>query len=364
MKKLFTLILLLALCVVGGARERSLSEMQTAAKQVIKAPLRNTMSTGSSVMKILKTTSQLTILGYDGAGYAVIANDDAFTPVMGYSDQPLSTDESKQAPGFKSWLSAMNNALKEKLLTGERSVTFVHDSSFKTAVAPLLKSTWGQGDPYNRLCPAIKGEKVPSGCVATAMAQIMYYYKLPTKGIGSFSYTWKTEDTTATLSANFGTTTYDWANMKPYYSAGTFSQVQANAVATLMYHCGVSVSMGYNKGGSGALQENATTAFGKYFNYNHTNVLWRQCTNIDEWMYTIFNELNDGCPVFYGGFTPDWSGHQFVLDGYDAAGNVHINWGWDGNVGYYNISEMNGFSESENMTLVRPKTDSGFTKPG
>src|SRR5574344_2276732 len=88
MKKLFTLILVPALCVLGGARERSLSEMQTAAKQVIKAPLRNTMSTGSSVMKILKTTPQLTILGYDGAGYAVIANDDAFTPVMGYSDHP------------------------------------------------------------------------------------------------------------------------------------------------------------------------------------------------------------------------------------------------------------------------------------
>ena len=179
------------------------------------------------------------------------------------------------------------------------------EAESNVVVAPLLdKIEWGQDYPFNIQCPtytdAGKTVHYYTGCVATAATQIMRFWKYPKHGTGEKTYTAKG----MTLSADFGSTTYDWANMLEAYPKGetSFTPAQTKAVATLAAQFGVAVEMEYEKAGSGAVPMLVPSALKNYFGYDkRTTMLKRSYYSTSEWMDIMRNELDAGRPVYYGG---------------------------------------------------------------
>ena len=206
------------------------------------------------------------------------------------------------------------------------------------SVGPLLTSVWGQGCFHNAACPYdVLGpcQHVEAGCVAVAMAQIMYYHKQPLSGNGSITYNYSPY---GELSANFGNTIYYWENM-----VDTVSQSNS-AVAKLISHCGISVRMKYGPSLSIASNENACNAFRQFFSYPTASLSRRVAFNDEAWLTMIINDLDENLPVYYSG-SSDIGGHAFVCDGYDTNGLFHFNFGWDGLYdGYYTLDAPYGFS--------------------
>ncbi len=209
-------------------------------------------------------------------------------------------------------------------------------------VEPLIKTKWNQSPGYNDYCPEIDGEKTVTGCVATAMAQVMNYWKWPKRGVGFHEYQSQNCGTVATV---FGATDYEWNIMPEQLQEGFFgsSEDEVEAIANIMYDCGVSVDMDYGlsaNGGSGAVPPKVKTALTKYFKYSPKMILERKDNySDDEWIAKLKKELNDGRPILYYGF--GGGGHAFICDGYDANDYFHFNWGWSG-IGdaYYYINDL------------------------
>ena len=165
------------------------------------------------------------------------------------------------------------------------------------------------------------------------MAQVMKYHDYPEKGKGYNRWTFYpngNNSTGTTVRVNFANT-YDWKNMLDKYTRGKYNDTEAKAVAVLMKDCGGSVSMQYAKDGSGAYAADACRALRNNFKYHKAIKLYtRAFYPKDAWMDLIYRELNDNCPILYGGATTQGFGHEFVFDGYDKNGLVHVNWGWEG----------------------------------
>jgi len=265
-----------------------------------------------------------------------------------------------------------------------------------TVVDPLIRTKWNQNIYYNRLCPEASGGPdghALTGCVATAMAQVMKYWNYPSYGVGSHSYNWNGQ----TLTADFAATNYDWENMaETYYAyyvnpndqyavyAPNHTDTEITAVATLMYHCGVSVDMNYGGGGSGAFSNDVAPALRNYFNYSSTVEYKRKSstnTNANPWVTTTYysdsewitilkNELDASRPIVYGGADPNaLSGHSFVCDGYDNRDYFHFNWGWAGHYnGYFTITNLNTGANNEsgsgNGTYTRDQDITIGIQPG
>ena len=211
----------------------------------------------------------------------------------------------------------------------------------QNAVGPLLTTIWGQGCYHNASCPEEPSgpcQHVSAGCVAIAIAQIMYYHKQPMKGTGSMSYHCSPY---GTLSANFENTTYRWEEM-----ADTLHGPNS-AVAELVFHCGVSVKTVYSAHQSSSSGANALNAFHHFFSYPWASYLQRYNSSDEEWLAMIKKNMDEGHPVYYQG--KSYLGHHaFVCDGYDSNGLFHFNFGWDGVAdGYYTLDDPSGFSESQ-----------------
>ena len=306
-------------------------------------------------------------------GFVVMSADDCVKPILGYS--LTGTFSAEDMPDHvRGWLQGYNDEIQYAIdnsmrATSETAKLWRDLSESKgnvakanVVVAPLIQTKWNQNKYYNNLCPAVSDGPeghAYTGCVATAMAQIMKYWEHPATGIGSHSYTWNGQ----TLSADFSSTTYDWGNMQPYYycyyANGTDpyaigvnapTSEQLSAVSTLMYHCGVSVDMNYggsSTGGSGAYSQNVAIALTTFFNYS-TNIEYRNKDNYDVnvWIDMIKADLNERRPVQYNGRGS--SGHAFVCDGYDDANYFHFNWGWSGHYdGYFSLNNLNTGANNE-----------------
>ncbi len=365
MKKVLSIFSLLFLFLSAVfAAPRSLSQMKAAAEGALKAESAAATRGGAAQLEVMKQGRQYTVLGYAQGGFAVIANDDRFDAVLGYSDTKFSTDNIP--PAMQWWMDAADEAMTLRLADGTEAVSgaAVRSSSYPEAVGQLMVSEWDQMAPYNNMVKANLNADAYTGCVATAMAQIMYYHKSPTKGTSGKNYRVKSEDPATNgkqLRVMFGSTTYDWDNMLPTYTVGGYNNAQANAVATLMFHCGVAVEMKYGTntvGGSGAYDNDVPSALEQYFGY--AAKLYSRCIyTTEDWMNIIYEEISNGRPVFYGGVTADPAGHAFVFDGYDAAGMVHVNWGWSGSGnGYYDVALLNSptgsFSYEQDMVVMHP----------
>lgn len=251
--------------------------------------------------------------------------------------------------------SQKRNAAAPKRATQSSATTDVRD--LFTDIPDLITTKWNQTEPYNAAIPEIQhtnGSSIapPTGCVPTAIAQIMNYWQWPTTGVGSYSYTldydgldeWSAGVAEgsfdgllpATFSADFGSTTYDWANMLDDYSIGSPTQAQIDAVSTLMYHIGVAEYTTYGPGGSGGGIDIMMKALKENFRYSHRiSYLLRGDYLDDEWEEIIYSEIQAGRPVYYEGGM-----HAFLLHGYSADCKMFsVNWGWGGSMdGYWKIT--------------------------
>ena len=283
-------------------------------------------------------------------GFIIISADDGAYPVLGYSLQGRYNQKNIPAAfssllnNYKEQITFIKNnnlsgtSIIDSLWENYSSKNFV-SSKYISNVTPLINTHWGQGCYYNDSCPAQINVPpnycghVPTGCVATAMAQIMKFHLNPIQGTGSFSYN---NAPYGTLSANFGASTYNWSNMPNSISF-------ANAdIAQLMYHCGVAVHTNY-AAGSGATATNAKNALINYFNYAATAQLASKGNySNNSWENLLRNELDSARPIFYSGFDPNGPNHAFICDGYQFSNHFHFNWGWDGQFdGYYLLSSLN-----------------------
>ena len=287
-------------------------------------------------------------------GFAIVSADDRFRPIVGYSNEgPFATENPSPELMFyldkiieartsgnavlfdntqEEWQSVMTSG---KLLSQNRG----------RGVDVLVATKWNQDSPYNLYAPEASngpGGRCYAGCVATAMAQIMKYWDHPEHGTGSHTYNaggwWG--PSYPNLTANFGATYYDWKNMPERISGGS-PQEQIEAVATLIYHCGVSVNMGFAYDGSGANSEDVPDAIEDYFSYSsHATVKYRYSYSLTNWQNLLKESFDLGWPVYYSGQS-DEGGHAFVCDGYDDDNLFHYNWGWGGSSdGWFVIDEI------------------------
>ena len=273
----------------------------------------------------------------NGHGFVIVAGDDAAEPILGYSTEgSFSYDD--MPDNLRYWLEL--NELYVKACASRQGVAR-QTSQGTPVVAPLLDDIlWGQGSPYNDMCPTYgSGTHYYVGCVATAATQIMRYHSYPEHGVGSKTITVDGQSVTA----NFGNTTYDWNNMLPTYDGVNYTAVQGNAVATIAAHFGVAVNMEYQQNGSGAHSMDVPHALREYFAYDQAVTMRkRDYYSSSEWLQFIKAELDAGRPVYYAASSDvGSSGHAFVCDGYDTEDFVHINWGWYGTSnGYFLVSHL------------------------
>ncbi len=270
-------------------------------------------------------------------GFVVVSADDAFSPILGYSDNGA-FDYDAAPPQLKWWLGEYASQGAYALKNANLSSLAGRSASTRAAlpqIEPLVKTKWGQNEPFNLDCPEDGGGRSVTGCVATAMAQIIKYHGYPTQGKGEHSYQWNDE----VLSFNYGEATFDYANMLDEYD-GTATEEQRKAVAQLMYACGVGVNMNYSSYMSGAGDYGIPFAFVNLFNYDSgVKYVKRSYYTTEEWENLVYSELEAKRPVIYGGQAPE-GGHEFVCDGYDE-GYFHINWGWNGSYdGYFSLSNL------------------------
>ncbi|MBR0176375.1 MAG: C10 family peptidase [Bacteroidales bacterium] len=297
--------------------------------------------------------------------FVVMAADDCAQPILGYSfENAFVADDMPE--NMRWWLQQYSDEIQWGIENGIRSDKSTADEWKKlqegkgskdtpaVIVGPLIATRWGQDAPYNNLCPNNEsaGKRAVTGCVATAMAQVMKYWNYPEQGVGSNTYTPADHPEYGEQSANFGETTYDWDNMTNTYN-NTSTDTQKQAVATLMYHCGVSVNMDYDYSqadtdhvGSGASTAMVPESLKTYFKYapSATYKYKDDFTN-DQWIALLQHELDESRPVLYAGryvTSTGGGGHAFVCDGYRSDGKFHFNWGWEGNKdSYFAIGALN-----------------------
>lgn len=372
MYKLFlSIFLLLSSCLTISAKQRTEQELIQEAQSFLYGNTKKAKGVikQNQAIKVIHKYSQLTIYDGNTGKSVIVANDDVFDPILGYTETPITDD---MAPAFVWWMSKVNNAMENILQKGGIYKKAYKDSKYKEEVPALMTTSWSQEEPYNNQCPTYtknsQTNHYVTGCVATAMAQIMNYYKYPTKGKGYNRWTFypngsNNPGTTTRVTFN---STYDWNNMIDTYKRGKYTDEQANAVAILMRDCGGAVSMQYAEDGSGAYTQDACIALRKNFLYHPACKMYsREFTPKDKWMDLIYNELNDECPILFGGATTSYAGHEFVLDGYDKDGLVHVNWGWNGtNNGFFDVSLLDSregsFTESQEIVIIRLPNDERY----
>ena len=272
----------------------------------------------------------------DSKGYVIVS---ALNEILAYSFTSSLSKEALPDP-FAYWLDLYNNQTDYLL---EHPDQARKPKKSQESVGPLLTSAWGQGCYYNEYCPADNAgpcQHVTAGCVAIAMAQIMYYHKYPEKGHGSTSYT---KPPYGTLSAVFESTTYQWEDMVDILYENNA------AVAQLVYHCGVSVQTQYAPVESRASVEFALEAFRHYFTFPTATLSKRDNYSDEDWLAKIRLDLDNLHPVLYIGQSLSGT-HAFVCDGYDENGLFHFNFGWNGDAdGFFTLNDPSGFSNLQSI---------------
>lgn len=284
----------------------------------------------------------------ENKGFAIVSGDDDMPEIVGYADH--GTYDANNMPAamaaFLNNYRATIEAVKQGNASAIKNIAEAkalraNNTRATTAVSPLLGDIkWNQSTPYNNMCPKYDDTNLSAtGCVATAMAQVMMYWKYPNE-LKADIQGYKTSTHELTVAGELKGQKYDWDNMLPSYYSGNYNQTQADAVAKLMLHCGKAVEMDYGEE-SGAIVTPGHLA--KYFGYDSDLMLdlSRTCFTLAEWTAIIDKELQAKRPILYSGRTTN-GGHQFVCDGSDGNGLYHINWGWGGyQDGYFDITILN-----------------------
>ena len=280
MKKSFVLTTLLGLSAITAP---SIYATHLTAEQALaRLTKSNAPSRAVSEYNLTETVGNLYIFSGE-EGYLVLPADDAAPALLGYSER--SKFDAGSNPNLAYWLESLSAQIEYMAENPQAASTIANSRNSRERIAPMIMSRWNQMEPYNNDCPTIDGRRCVTGCVATAMAQVINYHKYPQKGTGAKTYDWKGQE----LSFDYGNTTFDWDAMADRYDSSSSDESKA-AVAQLMYACGVSVKMDYGIGDSGASSANIAGALMGYFNYDRA--MWlarRDAYGIDEWEELIYN---------------------------------------------------------------------------
>ena len=315
-------------------------------------------------------------------GFMILSADDVAPALLAYGDTKF--DPENLPDNVKSWLKGYEHSIQLAMQQGH---PYQATSVLGAPVSALVKTHWGQGYNYSTLvqqkvndaalAAGVEPYYTVTGCVATALAQVLNYHQYPAQGEGSVTYQFdhdivgKTADgrdtiiyVPLTLSADFSSSRYDWAHMAKAYAYEWINDYETQlvetqpeedqAIASLMYDCGVAVQMQYGYGTSSSWIDNCAYALYNYFGYDKSlRHEYRSCYEQEQWEFMIYNELAANRPVLYSGNDGD-SGHAFVCDGYSPSGLFHINWGWYGSCdGYFSLWGENALQPVEDYTGYR-----------
>lgn len=377
MRKTLTLFIASLLAMPSFADDRSEQEMQTIALQALCSS--NLQAGGAKkaaaniAVEKYQSLDMVNVYGIKGKGVVFISKDDDIEPVLGISDEDF--DVNNMPCGMKWWLNTANKSLERMKAKG---ITYsANPMAASGRPTYFIKTYWNQDKPFNNLCPQINGSAAPTGCIATAMAQIMKYYQYPatSKGTGIYSVTTykdknDKEGTTKWYKRELGHT-YQWTAMLSSY--GIVSEDENDAVATLMADAGAASQMNYQANGSGTIAWYAAKGFAENFRYDSLAIscLQRDFYTDAEWMELVRKEMEAKQPVLYCGSDEIDGGHAFLLDGIQEDGKVHVNWGWGkSGDGWFDIDVLRpnitgftgeGFNIGQSMVLGFKKQETPST---
>ncbi len=363
-KSLFTA---LSLMLAAAAWAAPVSERQ--ALQEAQQFLASRHHSAGGTMKMAAKSGQLQSQGGDACyyifnvpnqgGFVVVSGDDRTNPILGYSDQGA-FEPGKMPPTMMAWLQSYEAQLKalgqmtaqeaQRQLSAPRGKAPV---ATRNSISPLVSTLWDQATPYWNMCPQFMSEDGSSyelaytGCVATAMAQVMNYHQWPkatTQPIPSYSFTYSDGFDFGTATTDeLPVATLDWEHMRDTYT-GAEDKVYTDAVARLMLYAGHAVKMQYGTSASGAYTDDIPGGFTNYFGYDRSTlrIAFRNDYSQDAWDDLIYSELAAGRPMVYNGTAGSGGGHSFVCDGYERGDYFHINWGWGGmGNGFFQLAVLN-----------------------
>lgn len=333
-----------ALVALGAmAANRTKQEMTDIARQQLVG--NTTRALQNLKLETLLENESLAMIGDSTVGFAVVSRDKAQVAVVGVSTEAFSP--SSMPDGFRWWLDSMTRRLKSGAPLVTRSMTAVNN---------FVKTHWDQMDPFNGLCPKVGSDPCPTGCVATALAQVLKYYGYPAKSHGTGTYTkGSNNDRVYTVELN---STYNWSKMSLSYNKSSGAS-NKKAVQQLMYDCGMAVHMQYGKDGSSAYNSDAARACINNFDYDSLAIryMYRSFYADEEWLETIYSEIARQHPILYGGNDPENGGHAFLLTGNDEQGKLWVNWGWGRGA---EVGGYDGFFDLASLTLADTYTFSDY----
>lgn len=349
MKKILLLIVSLAFATQLHAEQIGVTEAQDIAYKFARKSGRLKAATDTDV-KLVYTenadngSNSFYVFNTTGSGFVIVSGESNAEEVLGYSNDGA-FDPANIPPAmldlFDQYKSEISYAATLDIDANPASSVVPS----RKAIAPLCATKWNQGAPFNNMCPMYDAsQRCVTGCTATAMAQVMKYHQHPDKGTGTMTYAPTINGTATTITLDFSQTTFDWGNMLNVYNSSA-TEAQNNAVATLMYNCGVACQMSYGLS-SGASHVFACYGYARYFGYDKSvQRALRSYYSITGWNDLVYNELANNRPVHYAGYNTE-AGHSYVCDGYDKDEYFHINWGWGGmSDGYFKLSALTPSSQ-------------------
>ena len=304
-------------------------------------------------------------------GFVMVSGDDRVAPIIGYSLTSAFNPDNMPS-NLRGWLEGYEKQIEYARTLPDKPYEAPKTRADGSSEEPLITAKWGQSGPYNMNCPLLDGDSTLTGCVATAAAQIMYYYKYPESAKGQGCYVLDGDMVWEEMNQY----TFDWDNMVDVYDAKATDE-QKEAVAKLMKACGLGAEMNYDPYFSGAYTSNMAAAFVKNMGYDeNVSYVIRDAYTNEEWINLLKSELQAKRPVLYSASSSSVGGHAFVCDGYDTNNFFHINWGWDGVYdAYYNLNLLNpydiynvgytGFSSQQSAVVgIQEPTENSISHGG
>ncbi len=369
MKKILASLLMLSATFAASAQTVAIDKIQKAARQFI--AINESTGIADDIMQQPNHTYAdgngnpiMHVFNIGDYGFVIAGADRSFTPIVGYSFNGA-FDANRLPDNLKAWLEGYvddvvavknSNTKSAEIIAAQRDFrnewdalehggSSFYDAKGPKAVEALVETRWDQGTGYNNYCPEYNGGHSVTGCVATAMAQIIRYHRFPSTGYYHRQYV---HSVYGSLRADFDSAHYDYSLM-PNSVSGYSNSAQQHAVSQLCYHCGVAVKMNYqsylHSDGSGAHSQDVPEAF-QFFGYTNSFYLDKN-SNSTIWDSLLRHDLDAGRPVYYSGSNSD-GGHAFVCDGYRNNGRYHFNFGWSGyGDGFYSLTSVNGYSSAQ-----------------
>lgn len=360
MKKSFALLLLLATMSTSYARQISEREATTIAEEFLigetmkKVPMKNAPGKADKVSADYQP--YYIFNADDNKGFVIVSGDDRAPKILGYSDKG-NLDTGNIPPQLSWLLKEYAHQITNLPPSAPTDPSWTKSTVYRTGNEVLLETAnWGQGAPYNLLCPKFDGEQSVTGCVATAMAIALEYLNHPNAGKGEYHYEYRGQD----LSFNFEDTPFKWELISKSYDESS-SEPSQMAVAELMLATGISVEMLYGTitEGSMAYMRDVAPALREYFDIGPScQIIGRKHFTDSEWTEILINQIDNNNPVIYSADQGDWTaGHAWIIDGYNEDKTLfHQNFGWDGaGNGYYVLGDIQegyvNFDQNQSMVI-------------